>query len=207
MRGIWQEYEQHESHVSKVVHQIDKLDALLQAFYYTRQYPGLEPSPRYPKLRLSDFRAKEILDQINDPHLKLIRDTILHKWNAYESQRLPRFILVVGGPGVGKGTQCAEAAAKKGFAHISVGDLLRQEQADPNSHFREFISKSFKAKVPVPPELAMVLLNRECDSDRIRGKQVILLDGFPRSVPQLEAFEQQVRVIYIVSLSALSNHG
>jgi hypothetical protein len=87
MRGAWQEYEQHESHVSKIVHQIDKLDPLQQALRYARQYPDLKPNPQYPTLRLGDFRAKEILDQITDPYLVGIRDGILRDWDAYESRK------------------------------------------------------------------------------------------------------------------------
>lgn len=190
LRVVWQEYEQQESHVSKIVHQIDKLDPLQQAFQYTRQHPD-------QAFLLEDFKAKSILDGITDPFLVDIKDRILSDWDAYESRKRNfQFILVLGGPGVGKGTQCATAAAHHthhGCAHISVGDLLRQEQADLASPFRQFISNSFAAKVPVPPLLVMKLLIRELESDGTRGKRVILLDGFPRSVPQLEEFEEQVR--------------
>lgn len=42
-------------------------------------------------------------------------------------------IFVIGGPGVGRGTQCALAAEELALKHISVGDLLRAEQASPHS--------------------------------------------------------------------------
>ena len=38
-----------------------------------------------------------------------------------------RVIFVVGGPGCGKGTQCAKIVEKYGFCHLSTGDLLREE--------------------------------------------------------------------------------
>jgi adenylate kinase len=41
-----------------------------------------------------------------------------------------KIFFVLGGPGSGKGTQCAKIAEKYGFAHISTGDLLRQEVID-----------------------------------------------------------------------------
>lgn len=154
----------------------------MQAFDYTHKYPHLGA-------RLRDFT--EVREQITDSFLSRIMEGTLSDWEALEKPRPHRFILVVGGPGVGKGTQCAKAAAKPGIAHVSVGELLRQEQMKPLSAFGDFISQSIAAKVPVPSILAIKLLNRELS--RLLGKQVILLDGFPRSEEQLNAFEQQVQ--------------
>jgi hypothetical protein len=36
-------------------------------------------------------------------------------------------VFVLGGPGSGKGTQCAKVVDKYGFTHLSAGDLLRDE--------------------------------------------------------------------------------
>ena len=38
-----------------------------------------------------------------------------------------RVVFVLGGPGVGKGTQCAKVVAQYGWVHLSAGDLLREE--------------------------------------------------------------------------------
>lgn len=38
-----------------------------------------------------------------------------------------KIVFVLGGPGSGKGTQCTEIAKKFGLAHISTGDILREE--------------------------------------------------------------------------------
>lgn len=46
-------------------------------------------------------------------------------------------IWILGGPGCGKGTQCAKIVEKYGFTHLSTGDLLRNEvisQKYWNSH-------------------------------------------------------------------------
>jgi adenylate kinase len=40
-----------------------------------------------------------------------------------------KIIFVVGGPGAGKGTQCARIVEKYGCTHLSSGDLLRAEVA------------------------------------------------------------------------------
>lgn len=41
----------------------------------------------------------------------------------------PTVFFVLGGPGAGKGTQCAKLVENCGFVHLSAGDLLRAEMA------------------------------------------------------------------------------
>jgi len=48
-------------------------------------------------------------------------------------------IFVLGGPGAGKGTQCANLVRDYGFVHLSAGDLLREEQNREGSEFGELI--------------------------------------------------------------------
>jgi UMP-CMP kinase len=48
-------------------------------------------------------------------------------------------IFVLGGPGVGKGTQCGNLVKDYGFVHLSAGDLLREEQNREGSEFGELI--------------------------------------------------------------------
>ena len=40
----------------------------------------------------------------------------------------PRVVFVLGGPGAGKGTQCAKIVEEFGWCHLSAGDLLREER-------------------------------------------------------------------------------
>ena len=44
-------------------------------------------------------------------------------------------IFVLGGPGAGKGTQCANMVRDYGFVHLSAGDLLRAEHNREGSEF------------------------------------------------------------------------
>lgn len=41
----------------------------------------------------------------------------------------PKVVFVLGGPGAGKGTQCANIVKEFGWCHLSAGDLLRAERA------------------------------------------------------------------------------
>jgi hypothetical protein len=43
-----------------------------------------------------------------------------------------RVYFVMGGPGSGKGTQCAKLVERYGFVHLSAGDLLRQVRDEPS---------------------------------------------------------------------------
>src|SRR5881398_1075765 len=67
-------------------------------------------------------------------------------------------IFVLGGPGAGKGTQCAKLVADYGFKHLSAGDLLREEQDRPGSEFGEMIKAYIKEGTIVPMEVTVQLL-------------------------------------------------
>ncbi|MFS7988603.1 putative UMP/CMP kinase [Helianthus anomalus] len=43
------------------------------------------------------------------------------------SEKNPKIVFVLGGPGSGKGTQCAYIVEHFGYTHLSAGDLLRAE--------------------------------------------------------------------------------
>jgi UMP-CMP kinase len=87
-------------------------------------------------------------------------------------------IFVLGGPGAGKGTQCAKLVADFGFAHLSAGDLLREEQDRPGSEFGEMIKSYIKEGTIVPLEVTVQLLEnamkRSLDKS---GKGMFLIDG------------------------------
>ena len=51
-----------------------------------------------------------------------------------------KIILIVGGPGSGKGTQCEKIVAKYGFTHLSSGDLLRAEVQSGSNRGKEISS-------------------------------------------------------------------
>ena len=101
--------------------------------------------------------------------------------------------MVLGGPGVGKGTQCSRLAKEFGLHHISVGDLLRIEAERPESPYRDFIIESFKKAILIPAQLTTRLLQQAIFQARSQGKHQFLLDGFPRSIAQAADFEDKVR--------------
>ena len=104
-------------------------------------------------------------------------------------------IFVLGGPGAGKGTQCANLVRDYHFTHLSAGDLLRAEQDRPESEFGQLIKDYIKDGKIVPMEVTVQLLENaitevvDKDSQK-KGK--FLIDGFPRKMDQALKFEETV---------------
>jgi UMP-CMP kinase len=104
-------------------------------------------------------------------------------------------VFVLGGPGAGKGTQCANLVLEMGFNHLSAGDLLREEQAREGSEFGELIKEYIREGKIVPLEVTVKLLENAMKAvlaDKKTTKGRFLIDGFPRKLDQAHAFEKQV---------------
>jgi len=87
-------------------------------------------------------------------------------------------IFVLGGPGAGKGTQCANLVSDYGFKHLSAGDLLREEQDRPGSEFGEMIKSYIKEGTIVPLEVTIQLLENAMKKSMEGGnKGMFLIDG------------------------------
>ncbi|KAG5117997.1 hypothetical protein JHK82_032417 [Glycine max] len=90
----------------------------------------------------------------------------------------PLITFVLGGPGSGKGTQCAKIVETFGFKHLSAGDLLRREMVSDSEYGEGKI---------VPSGVTVKLILREMESS---DNHKFLIDGFPRSQENRIAFEQ-----------------
>lgn len=87
-------------------------------------------------------------------------------------------IFVLGGPGAGKGTQCANLVRDYGFKHLSAGDLLREEQDRSGSEFGEMIKDYIREGKIVPMEVTIQLLeNAIGNSMEKEHKHKFLIDG------------------------------
>lgn len=102
-------------------------------------------------------------------------------------------IFVLGGPGAGKGTQCANLVRDYSFVHLSAGDLLRAEQTRSGSEFGELIKTYIREGAIVPMEVTVALLeNAMKEAIATQGKKKFLIDGFPRQMDQAHKFEDEV---------------
>lgn len=103
----------------------------------------------------------------------------------------PKVVFVLGGPGSGKGTQCAKIVDTYGFTHLSAGDLLRAE-INSGSKYGTMIENTIKEGKIVPAEVTVKLLQRamkESDNDKF------LIDGFPRNEENRTSFEAVTGIV------------
>ena len=98
-------------------------------------------------------------------------------------------IIICGAPGCGKGTQSDLIVKKYNLTHISTGDLLRKEISDKTelgTVAHQYISQGQL----VPDEMIIEMLANKIDTLNHSQTNGIILDGFPRTLPQAEALEK-----------------
>jgi len=105
-----------------------------------------------------------------------------------------KVVFVLGGPGSGKGTQC-ELLEKRldggnGWAHLSTGDLLRAERKKGGALGNQ-INAIIESGKLVPSEITVQLLEKGmAASYRATSKTKFLIDGFPRSFGNADAWQK-----------------
>lgn len=113
---------------------------------------------------------------------------VMHYFDPRQPCPKPNVIFVLGGPGAGKGTMCELAESQLGWVHLSTGELLRAEHTQGGIH-TAVIEKCLAEGVLVPDEIIVTLLKQAMETvTRTTGKTNFLLDGFPRSLSNLEAW-------------------
>ncbi|KAL7562880.1 hypothetical protein ACA910_000256 [Epithemia clementina (nom. ined.)] len=128
-------------------------------------------------------------------------------WNTTNHEKF-RVVFILGGPGAGKGTQSALMAENyPNVVHLSVGQLLREEQSKPNSPHRELIEQALVSGSIVPVEISLALVKQAMqqatttttrpggaseDKNNNNSKKdvLFLIDGFPRNDDNLAGWCQ-----------------
>ena len=95
----------------------------------------------------------------------------------------------MGPPGAGKGTQAKRLVDEFGMTHLSSGDILRAEKAG-GSKLGKMLSQYMDAGRLVPDEIVVDVMAKALTGDEA-GKG-LLLDGFPRTLPQAQALDRQL---------------
>ncbi len=113
-------------------------------------------------------------------------------------------IILLGPPGVGKGTQAKKIMERYGIPQISTGDMLREAvKEETELGLKAKMCMDSGALVPDDVVIGIVrerLQKPDCNSG-------FILDGFPRTIPQAEALgevteELGKKVGYVISLEA-----
>ena len=99
-------------------------------------------------------------------------------------------LVLLGPPGVGKGTQGALLIEHLCVPHLSTGEMLRQARAD-QTPLGQLSEKYIAVGQLVPDPLILELIGARLDQDDCRGGY--LLDGFPRTLPQAEALDETLK--------------
>jgi adenylate kinase len=121
--------------------------------------------------------------------IPLITDSAIHSTAPADGNFLPGPVLLLGAPGVGKGTQAKALMAAYGIPQISTGDILRANISKGTT-----LGKMAKALVDQGTLVSDDLVNqmvadRLCQPDTRRG---YILDGFPRTLNQATWLDAQL---------------
>jgi len=106
-------------------------------------------------------------------------------------QKHPRRLVLLGAPGVGKGTQAELLCANLGTCQLSTGDIFRAAKALDASERTPALTAALdymRRGDLVPDETVLALVTERVACLRCKGG--FLLDGFPRTVAQAEALEK-----------------
>ena len=99
------------------------------------------------------------------------------------------YIVMLGPPGVGKGTQAKILAEKTGLVHVSSGDLFRENIKNQTELGR--VAQSYMSKGELVPDDVTIAMVRERLS-RSDCQAGAILDGFPRTPAQADALKQML---------------
>ena len=101
--------------------------------------------------------------------------------------RKPTYLVLLGGPGAGKGTQAALLAEKLGIPHVSSGDLFRENLR--NETELGMVAKSYMDQGElVPDDVTIAMVMDRLSRVDCRGGAI--LDGFPRTLAQAQALDR-----------------
>jgi adenylate kinase len=102
---------------------------------------------------------------------------------------MPNHVILLGPPGAGKGTQAQIVAQELKLAHVSSGDLFR-ENLKAQTELGQLAKKYMDQGELVPDDVTIAMVKDRLE--REDAAQGALLDGFPRTPPQAEALKNML---------------
>ncbi|KAG7257539.1 hypothetical protein CRUP_028453, partial [Coryphaenoides rupestris] len=133
---------------------------------------------------------------------------LIEEYEVFDPSRpRPKVILVIGGPGSGKGTQSLKIAERYGFQYVSVGELLRRKMIHNATSNRKVTLALGTFETERDKEIAETTITEiKQKIMKIPDATGIVIDGFPRDVGQALSFEDQICTPDLVVFLACANH-
>lgn len=97
-------------------------------------------------------------------------------------------VVIFGAPGSGKGTQSEKLIDKYGLYHISTGEVLRDHIARKTPVGQ--IANTYIKQGQLIPDALMIKILEDIIDNEPKAKNGVILDGFPRTIPQAEALNR-----------------
>jgi adenylate kinase len=99
---------------------------------------------------------------------------------------MPTYILLIGGPGAGKGTQAEALVQKYGLPQVASGDLFR-DNLKRSTELGQLAKGYMDRGELVPDDVTVAMIRQRLQQPD--AQQGAILDGFPRTVPQAAALD------------------
>lgn len=108
---------------------------------------------------------------------------------------MTKIILLMGAPGSGKGTQGALISKELSIPHLSTGDILRMMAKEDSAEARE-LNKFMSEGKMIPSDVMNVVLKNCLQKEEY--KDGYILDGYPRTLEQLQYFQDNISREFVV---------
>lgn len=118
----------------------------------------------------------------------------------------PYRLVLLGAPGVGKGTQAALFCEEFGACHLSTGDVFRAAGSLPEEERGPALNRALeymRRGELVPDEIVLEVVSEQADCLRCPGG--FLLDGFPRTIAQAKALDELLEQEHL-SLTSVADY-
>ncbi|HDY88279.1 MAG TPA: adenylate kinase [bacterium] len=99
-------------------------------------------------------------------------------------------IILLGGPGAGKGTQAAKLKEHYKIPHVSTGEVLREARTK-GTELGNKAAEYMDAGKLLPDNIILGIVGEKLDMPEM--KNGYLFDGFPRTIPQAEGLDEMLK--------------